>query len=663
MQTVEVEVQPDFIENLAKSKPLSAISELIWNALDADANDVHVEFTYNSMQGIESIRITDDGAGITPEEAKGAFGHLGGSWKHNAIKTYSGRFLHGKEGKGRFKAFALGNKVTWSAITQLNEAFQNIEVSSSIRDPREFKITDPEDSKKSKTGTVVTITEVQEGIGSLLTENAAQFISEHFALYLREYPGITIRYNGETISPISAEERATDYDFAYAIDGRDKKDQFKLTVIEWKTNASRALILCDDEGFALHETKPGIHARGYRFTAYLRSQYLKELDTQGILDVENISTELQKLLDFAKSKLREHFRKREAEEAKSVIEEWKQESVYPYQGEPTDVLETAERQVFEVLALNINSYLPEFGENDLGNKKLALRLLRHALETRPSTIMRILKDVVNLPQERQEELVALLEKTSLEAIITASKVVTDRLDFLRGFNMFLFQKDSKKVVLERQQLQQILVDEPWIFGEKYNLAQQEATLTEVLRRHYELLGKDEEVDEKVIRLDGTEGRVDLMFGAATQYESGKREHLVIELKRPSHKIDGEVMEQVLSYAEAVAGDDRFNHTDTNWIFYAVSNELTSRIETQANQPGRPKGLYFQHPDKPIWIWVKTWGQIIQDGETRLQFVKERLDYNPSHKAGLEYIRKTHSEYLPFVLKNEPESEEKKVKEA
>jgi hypothetical protein len=160
----------------------------------------------------------------------------------------------------------------------------------------------------------------------------------------------------------------------------------------------------------------------------------------------------------------------------------------------------------------------------------------------------------------------------------------------------------------------------------------------------------------VKRLDGTEGRVDLMFGAVTQFEPGKREHLVVELKRPARKIDGEAMEQVQSYTEAVAADSRFNHTDTKWVFYAISNELHPRIETQANQPGRPKGLYLQHPDKPIWIWVKTWGQVIQEGEARLQFVKERLDYDPSHQAGLEYIRKTHSEYLPSVLKNEPESE-------
>ena len=42
---------------------------------------------------------------------------------------------------------------------------------------------------------------------------------------------------------------------------------------------------------------------------------------------------------------------------------------------------------------------------------------------------------------------------------------------------------------------------------------------------------------------------------------------------------------------------------------------------------------------------------------RHRFVTERLDYDPSHQAGLDYIRTTHSAYLPESLKQEKESEE------
>jgi hypothetical protein len=44
MQQIEVEVQPDFLDRLASGRPVQALAELIWNAFDAEATDVRVEF-------------------------------------------------------------------------------------------------------------------------------------------------------------------------------------------------------------------------------------------------------------------------------------------------------------------------------------------------------------------------------------------------------------------------------------------------------------------------------------------------------------------------------------------------------------------------------------------------------------------------------------------
>ena len=43
-QEYSVEVKSDFIERQAKAPPIQALSELIWNALDADATEVNVRF-------------------------------------------------------------------------------------------------------------------------------------------------------------------------------------------------------------------------------------------------------------------------------------------------------------------------------------------------------------------------------------------------------------------------------------------------------------------------------------------------------------------------------------------------------------------------------------------------------------------------------------------
>ena len=48
-QEYNVEVKQDFIERQAKAPPIPALSELIWNSLDADATQISVELEYDGI--------------------------------------------------------------------------------------------------------------------------------------------------------------------------------------------------------------------------------------------------------------------------------------------------------------------------------------------------------------------------------------------------------------------------------------------------------------------------------------------------------------------------------------------------------------------------------------------------------------------------------------
>ena len=95
-------------------KPLIAIAELIWNALDASAKRVDVHLHPSPVGGIEAVEVVDNGCGMTPERAVQAFSGLGGSWKRLATRTeHENRVIHGKEGRGRFRALGLGRVAEW----------------------------------------------------------------------------------------------------------------------------------------------------------------------------------------------------------------------------------------------------------------------------------------------------------------------------------------------------------------------------------------------------------------------------------------------------------------------------------------------------------------------------------------------------------------------
>jgi len=117
MKILHVTAKPDHIRSLTSSKPFPALSELIWNGFDSNADRVQIFISRNELEGISSILIRDNGYGINSDKIDAFFGGLGDSWKR-AQGRQSGRALHGKNGKGRFKAFALGEIVEWNTVYQ-----------------------------------------------------------------------------------------------------------------------------------------------------------------------------------------------------------------------------------------------------------------------------------------------------------------------------------------------------------------------------------------------------------------------------------------------------------------------------------------------------------------------------------------------------------------
>lgn len=115
-KTYRVEVQPDFLQKLSRVSQVTGLAELIWNALDADATQIDVTID-DAVLGSELITVRDNGTGFSYEEAPDLFSNLGNSWKRLRGTSYrDGRYLHGAEGQGRFKALSLGRVVNWRVV-------------------------------------------------------------------------------------------------------------------------------------------------------------------------------------------------------------------------------------------------------------------------------------------------------------------------------------------------------------------------------------------------------------------------------------------------------------------------------------------------------------------------------------------------------------------
>ena len=305
MKQILVQAQPDHIESLSKSAPVSALEELIWNALDADAREVRVDLITNPLGAVDAVRVSDDGTGIDVLKIDSTFGSLGGSWKRGESKTeQSNRRLHGRHGRGRFKAFALGTHVEWRTTVRTGGELLSYVLQGDISSPGVFEL-EAAGANGHATGTEVYISGAKVNCDSLLNAGeTVQTLAAKFALYLKSYPDVRIYFNGLPVTPVIVQKRITDYKITL-----DSGAEAKLEVIEWKRKFVGAgrLVFAGSDGFQLHEQPAAVRSGGMPFTAYLISPRFPALNAENALVMDELNPEVRMYLDETKKVLKAHF--------------------------------------------------------------------------------------------------------------------------------------------------------------------------------------------------------------------------------------------------------------------------------------------------------------------------------------------------------------------
>jgi hypothetical protein len=350
---------------------------------------------------------------------------------------------------------------------------------------------------------------------------------------------------------------------------------------------------------------------------------------------------LANAVEDARGFIKSHFRAKAAEAAQTVVDEWKAEHTYPYQKAPATPVEKVEREVFDIMATTAARYLPDFKATTPRSRAFQLRMMRTAMENGSEDLQLILKEVLDLPPRQQEELAQLLQETSLLSIINASKVVTDRLKFLTGLEALIFDRNIGATLRERTQLQRILAENTWIFGEEHHLMVDDQSLDECLKEHTRLRGA--KVDPgPVSHPTKKRGIVDMMFGKQRRsHRDAELEHLIVELKAPRVSIGDKEITQIEGYVRAIRNDPRFDMHKTSWIFWVLSKRFDPSVMQLRQIPHTDPGVIIKQ-DKIIVI-VKNWAQIIAENRSRLKFFQEGLDYKATKADALLHVQQNHLE--------------------
>lgn len=644
---LEIKVQQDdHIESLTRSNGINAIAELIWNSLDADATEVRINYAKNSLEKYEYITVEDNGAGLPYLLAEDVFQKLGGSDKKINQTSPGGRSYHGKEGKGRYKALALGDIILFDSYFNISETTSNhftITIShDSLKNPQ---IGDLQILDEIKKGFKVTINNINDKIANeiFLRDNFKE-LEEKFASYYLSYPYFQIFINNRKIDfdNLIKYQRSE----IVKVPVNNLFYAFEIKIIEWHFDNKKKTYLCNEKGIPFLEIPLGIRS-SLPISIFIQSIFIESLHKQNELNLVELNPYLAEVIEQSKKLAREYVRKRLHVYSKEFINELKTANLYPYYEEAKNNLEIAKRQVFDIVALQINEYLPSFGEQDNVSKKLTLSLVKEALENNTTSLQKILTEVIGLPDEKKDELADILEKTSLENIIDTMKTVTDRIDFLNGLELLIYDPEHSKNVKERKHLHKKIINETWVFGDDYTYGADDLTLKNVLKQYLKDLGR-EDFEDIVNSEDNSDLETIPDVCLWKQYNLGKAdyyENLVIELKRPIKDAGFTELTQIKSYASKISNDARFPKEKTKWTFILLVRNIKDELKTEVEQEHRRYGHVTE--SKNVDVFVLRWSDIIQAARAKYKYIKDKLDLNlQTNEDAFSLLREKYKQYLP-----------------
>lgn len=648
---IDIGVEKDHIESLTKASGITAISELIWNSLDADSTEIKIEYIKNKLGGFETLSVIDNGLGIEYAKAQEVFGRLGGSEKKNTNTSPNGRHYHGKEGKGRYKSLALGDLVKFTSVYKNGDSLNEFTIILDRNNLSNSNFSDLRTLPKNitETGFKVEIQNVNhENAHQAVDSKFRKELEQKFASYWINYNDFNIYFNGNKLEFESLIKNTDEIDFL--VQDGELSYRFVIKIIEWSFDIKKKTYLCNIKGVPFKELNLGIRST-IPISIFIQSLYVEKLHRENLIDLENFDDVLQSAYGEAKKFAREYVRKRLHLYSGEFIKELKSKGLYPYKDNADSLVEESKRQVFDIVALQVNEYLPDFENQDDKSKKFTLSLIKEALEKDSSSLQRILTEVIELPNDKRDELVEILEETSLSSIIDTMTEIKNRLRFINGLEELIYNKELNKNVLERKHLHKILINETWLFGDEYTYGVDDLTLKNVLKEYLNHLGRKD--FEEIVSSDSN---ADLqiipdvcLWRQFPQGIPGHKTNLIIELKKPKVDAGVEELMQIKLYASRISNDKRFPKEKTKWKFLLITKDIKADIEPELEQSDRKYGHVVATDFYDVY--VLTWGHILNEARTRYEFIKDKLNLNlMDNQQNLDYLKSKYSEYLPDELK-------------
>jgi hypothetical protein len=89
-------------------------------------------------------------------------------------------------------------------------------------------------------------------------------------------------------------------------------------------------------------------------------------------------------------------------------------------------------------------------------------------------------------------------------------------------------------------------------------------------------------------------------------------------------------------------------TESSGHFWLVSDEYDEFVASEIESGPDPKGRLV-NKGANVSIGVMTWGEILDENNARLQFIKEKLEHRADEGQALAHLEEKHREFLEGVI--------------
>lgn len=601
-------------------EPHESIFELVWNGFDANASSVAINTNFNSMQGLETVEVLDNGDGIDLKNLSNSFEKFNESTKKNDDDK------HGSQGKGRLAFHKLCGAASWytkrdgqDAKIDINSAAIKSYVGDYLSDDEQHALLSELDS-----GTCVVLRQfVENKLPS--DKDLMEKLSKEFGWYLALNSNRKISLNGNIINVPRHEVHKK----VFVIDDH----HFTVKVIRWddKPSSEKSFnyLIGRNSRVIVKELSKANNKVTFYTSAYASSDWLDGYNPEimcldpNFKDQEKI---LRDLLGEMTLFQREIYKSYLRDFVDRELDRFENSGYFPtYTGIDKSYAEwrrSNTRQIVKELYLADPQIF-----NKLSPKpaKILIRLLDKILVSNENdTLLDVLDGVLDLKAESLDSLASLLKSTTLENIISTIELLQKRQQAIHELKEVMNNRYSE--VLETPDLQKIIENNTWLFGAQYaTLGAEEDTFTTIARN---LRSEIKDINlvslgeiEDATKIDGINRQVDLFLARKVpSFDSiGSQifKCVIVEIKRPGISLNKKHLQQIDDYSEIVSRHPAFNSAKMHFEIILIGRKISKddfQIRQRMNSLRSKSEFGLVTDNEKIKCYVKDWFTIFDEFE-------------------------------------------------